>query len=262
MERVLGQNAYSQLVEWSHPRDPNLKYSYTKFPGSNGDEDSVSVCPIVTREAKPRVIFATHLRPARLESPTSKGLSLEIVAGFNKDKDAQGFNTEANAKKETKEETGLVIKKLHKIPNSTGGSSSSSAEYIADCEDPKTVKPQEPDMTELALFSVPLEQALSYVKKVSEKGIDVSNDIYKSLMEAQKIYKVKNSDSIPSPKLEWTIAGNNPNELQKDGLKILAEKKDFLPEAAEPLKEKKGFFKRTWEGFKYIISFKWLFQKK
>src|SRR5690606_25195250 len=102
------------------------------FPGSNGDEDSVSVCPIIKRKGKPYVVFATHLRPARLESPTSKGLSLEIVAGYNKDKDAKGTSTDENAKKETDEETGLKIKDLHRIPDSNSGGSSSAAEYIAE----------------------------------------------------------------------------------------------------------------------------------
>lgn len=262
MERVLGQNNYTKLVEWNHDKDPNLKYSFTRFPGSNGDEDGVAVCPLIQKKGKPYVVFATHIRPTRLESKKSHGLSLEIVAGYNKDSDAQGFKTDENAKKETREETGLEIKKLHRVPDGTNGGSGSSAEYIADCKTPKKIKPEEPDMTELALMSVPLENAIQYIEDLAEKGIDVNSNIYKTIVEAQKIYKVKASDKKVKPQLEWTIAGNKPNELQKDGLKLLAEKKDFIPEAAQPLKEKKGFFRKTWDGFVYVVTFKWLFGKK
>jgi hypothetical protein len=263
MEKALGQNDYVKLVEWTHPRDPKLKYAFTRFPGSNGEEDGVSVCPIVKKNGKAHVMLATHLRPQRLESKKSQGLSLEIVAGFNKDKEAEGHSTDENAKKETQEEMGLKIKELHRIPDAVGGASGSRAEYVAECETPKEVKPQEPDMTELAIMSVPLEDAINYISEASKKGIDIQDCVYKSIAEAQKIFNVKPSKKTKvKHELEWTIAGNNPNELQKDGLKLLAQKKNFIPEAAqEKLQKKKGFFAKAWNKFKYIITFNWLFKK-
>lgn len=264
MEKALGQNDYVKLVEWTHPRDPKLKYAYTKFPGSDGEEDGVSICPIIKKNGKEHVLLATHLRPQRMESPKSKGLSLEVIAGFNKDKAAEGHSTDDNAKKETKEEMGLTIQKLHRIPDAVGAGSGSKAEYVAECETPKEIKPNEPDMTELAILSVPLEDALNYIADASKKGIDIQDSVYKSIAEAQRILNVKASNkSKTKAQLEWTIAGNNPNELQKDGIKILSEKKDFLTEAAKPLsKKKKGFFARAWDNTKYVFSFKWLFKKR
>ena len=116
-------------------------------------------------------------------------------------------------------------------------------------------------MTELALISVPLDQALSYLKQVNKTGIDVHNDLYKSVLEAQKIFKVKEKEnsSTVKPTIEWTIANDTPNELQKDGLQLLSQKKDFLPEAAQPMKKKRGFFGKIWDGFVYVVTFKWLF---
>jgi hypothetical protein len=118
-------------------------------------------------------------------------------------------------------------------------------------------------MTELAILSVPLEDALNYIADASKKGIDIQDSVYKSIAEAQRILNVKASNkSKTKAQLEWTIAGNNPNELQKDGIKLLSEKKDFLTEAAEPLsKKKKSFFARAWDNTKYVFSFKWLFKQ-
>jgi len=60
-----------------------------------------------------------------------------------------------------------------KFPDSSSGSGSSTAEYVAECEDPKIIKPKEPDMTELALLSIPLDKALAYLEQTNKSGIDI-----------------------------------------------------------------------------------------
>ncbi len=253
MENILGQTKYHELVQWQHDRDPKLSWSYVKLKGSQAatGDDGVCIVPVIKEGPEPVLILQSHIRPARMGSKTG-GISIEVPAGLTTDKDALGQKAEANAKRELAEETGLEVKKLHKvmgsIPGDVGAETGSCGMFVAECKNTDKIGPQkEPDISELALFSVPLKDALAYLMDATKKGVDVTYTTFIGVLAALQQFKmpVKLDAAIPRPKLLWSVVNGKPNELQKDGLELLKKNKAFLPEAAVKKEQASGLMSKV-----------------
>ncbi len=258
MENVLGQSKYHELVQWQHDRDPKLTWSYIKLKGSQAAtaDDGVCIVPVVKEGSEPVLILESHIRPPRMGSKTG-GISIEVPAGLTTDKDALGQKAEANAKRELAEETGLQIQKLHKvmgsIPGDVGAETGSCSMFVAECKNTANIGPQkEPDISQLALFSVPLKDALAYLMDATKQGVDVTYTTFIGVLGALQQFKipVKLDAAIPKPKLLWSVVNGNPNELQKDGIELLRKNKAFLPEAAQRKEQSGNFISTAWKWIK------------
>lgn len=257
METRLGQSKYHELVQWQHDRDPKLSWSYVKLKGSKADkgDDGVCIVPVIKEGSEPVVIFESHIRPPRIGSKTG-GISIEVPAGLTTDKDALGQQVEANAKRELAEETGLEVQRLHKvmgsIPGDVGAETGSCGMFVAECKNTANIGPKEPDISELALFSIPLKDALSYLMDATKKGVDVTTTTFIGVLGALKQFKipVKLDGIIAKPKLLWSVVNGKPNELQKDGLELLRKNREFLPEAAVKKEASSGLLGKVWGWFR------------
>jgi 8-oxo-dGTP pyrophosphatase MutT (NUDIX family) len=190
METSLGQSKYHELVQWQHPRDSNINWSYIKLKNSRAatGDDGVAVVPVINDSKEPLVILQSHIRPPRIQGKNG-GITIEVPAGLTTDADAKGQNPETNAKRELEEETGLKVKKMHKavagIPGDVGAESGTCGFYVAECENSTNIGPKkEPDVSELALFSVPLKDALTYLMDATKRGVDVTTIAFVGVLAA------------------------------------------------------------------------------
>lgn len=206
------------------------------------------------------MVFETHIRPPRMQRANG-GLSIEPVGALATDSDSKGEGLEANAKREVMEEMGLKVIKMHKaienIPSDVGAMDGSIAMYVAECKSDGAIGPRNNiDEGELALFSIPLKDSIKYLLDATKRGVDVTTVAIIGALNALKQFNIQPvfNGAIPKPKLLWTIANGNPNELQKDGLEALKRNKAFLPEAAIKAKTNAGFIAKVWGWAKGLFS--------
>ncbi|MDD9898140.1 MAG: NUDIX domain-containing protein [Candidatus Melainabacteria bacterium] len=259
MEKSIGQTQYQELVQWQHPRDSKLTWSYVKHKGphkSNDRDDCVVVAPIINKDSEPEIVFESHIRPPRM-SRANSGITIEPVGGLATDKAANG-GLEQNAKRELEEEMGLKVSKMHQplenIPGDVGAMDGSCSIFVAECEG--KVKPKENDESELAIFSVPLKDSIKYLLDATKRGVDVTTVSIIGALNALKELKIQPEfdGAIPKPKLLWSAIDNNPNAMQQDGLAALKRKTEFLPEAAVSKKKPSSFLSKIWGWFKSLFS--------
>lgn len=263
MEKSIGQTKYQELFHWEHPRDPNITWSYTKHKGPHKDlkrDDCIVVSPVLNDGQEPELVFETHIRPPRMERANG-GITIEPVGALATDDASKGEGLEANAKRELYEEMGLKVTKMHKaidnIPGDVGAGDGSCAMFVAECERDGEIGPREDiDISELALFSIPLKDSIRYLMDATKRGVDVTTVAIIGALNALKQFNIQPvfDGAIPKPKLLWTIANGQPNELQKDGLAALKRNKAFLPEAAEVKHAGGGIISKAWSWFKGLFG--------
>lgn len=259
VEKSIGQTQYQELIQWKHPRDSNISWSYVKHKGphkSDKRDDCIVVSPVINKDHEPEIIFETHIRPPRMHR-ANDGITIEPVGGLATDKASHG-GLKANATRELEEEMGLKVIKMHEavenIPGDVGAMDGSCSMFVAECEG--EVKPKENDISELAVFSVPLKDSIKYLLDATKRGVDVTSVAIIGALNALKQFKVQPvlEGAIPKPKLLWSVVDNNPNALQQDGLAALKRKLGFLPEAAVSQKKSGGFLSGVWNWFKGLFG--------
>lgn len=263
METKIGETKYQELVQWQHPRDQNITWSYVKHQGPHKNlqrDDCIVVSPVLNDGKEPELVFETHIRPPRMQRANS-GLTIELVGALATDDASKGEGLEANAKRELYEEMGLKVTKMHKaidnIPGDVGSMDGSCSMFVAECEQDGKIGPRDDiDVGELALFSIPLKDSIRYLMDATKRGVDVTTVAIIGALNALKQFNIQPvfEGEIPKPKLLWTIANGNPNELQKDGLAALKANQAFLPEAAVVAQAEGGLLSKTWNWFKGLFA--------
>jgi hypothetical protein len=173
-------------------------------------DESIAVTPVYKQGADDyRVILELNKRPPLDEK--SKGLNWEIPAGITTDADATVQNSIlAVGERELLEETGRNVKKfvgktLSHLSSSAGLTDETGSIATAICSR-KPKQTIEPDQVALALVSVPLKQAFQFLRRQSEKGMNVSSTALAGILKAFYDLKIQpdlKTDTAPEAKVIW-----------------------------------------------------------
>ncbi len=192
-------------------------------------DDFVVVTPVVKSSQKDelRVVFNAMFRPPLLlkkpmqgKSPFARSISFELPGGLTGDNEQLSHKAiEEIAKKELLEETGLdaqdaMCKKLLEgMASSSGSTDETGTVVMAEIDNVNLdqLEPKEPDINQLAVFSVPLKNAYKFFKDLVQSGFSVGWGSFVGITEAMNKLKISpDLESVVKAKLHWKNKPSDP----------------------------------------------------